>query len=73
MFDQRRRRWADVVQMLLQMFCAYWFYSVVILSLNPRKSRKIAHKGFMIYYGRYRSQLAILKNPKQNSCSNLLH
>ena len=41
--------------------------------LNPRKSGQIANKGLMIYYGRYRSQLAILKNPKQNSCSNLLN
>ena len=46
--------------------------SVVILALSPRKSRQIANKGFMIYYGRYRSQLAILKSPKENSCSNLL-
>ena len=40
--------------------------SVVILALNPRKSGQIA-KGFMIYYGTYRSKLAILKSPKQNS------
>ena len=38
--------------------------SVVILVLNPRKSGQIF---FMIYYGRYRSKLAILKSPKQNS------
>ena len=47
--------------------------SVVILAINPRKSGQIANKGFIIYYGRYRSQLAILKSPKQNSCSNLLN
>ena len=50
-----------------------WYYSVVILALNPRKSGQIANKGFMIYYGRYRSQVAILKSSKQNSCSNLLN
>ena len=48
-------------------------FSVVILALNPPKSGQIANKGFMIYYGRYRSQLAILESPKQNSCSNLLN
>ena len=47
--------------------------SVVILALNPRKSGQIANKGFLIYYGRYRSQLAILRSPKQNSCSNWLN
>ena len=46
---------------------------VVILALNPRKSGQIANKGFMIHYGRYRAQLAILKSPKQNPCSNLLN
>ena len=43
--------------------------SVVILTLKPRKSGQIANKGFMIYYDRYKSQLALLKSPKQNSCS----
>ena len=47
--------------------------SVVILALNPRKFGQIANKGFMIYYGKFRSQLKILKSPKQNSCSNLLN
>ena len=47
--------------------------SVVILVLNPRKSGEIANKGFMIYYGRYSSQLVILKSPRQSSCSNLLN
>ena len=41
-------------------------FSVVILALSPRKSEQIANKGCMIYCGRYRSQLAILKSPKQN-------
>ena len=57
---------------MFSMFCII-YSSVVILVLNPRKSGQIANKGFMIYYGRYRSQLAILKSPKQNSCSNLLN
>ena len=47
--------------------------SVVILETNLRKSGQIANKSFIIYYGTYRSQLAILKSPKQNSCSNLLN
>ena len=41
--------------------------SVVILAPNPRKSGQIANKGFMIFYGRYRSQLAILKSHKQKT------
>ena len=49
------------------------FTSVVIRALNPRKSGQTANKGFMIYYGRYRSKVAILKSPKQNFCSNLLN
>ena len=53
------------------MKCFYELWSVVILALNPWKSGQIANKGFMIYYGRYRSQLAILKSSKQNSLLNL--
>ena len=47
--------------------------SVIILALNTRKSGQIASKGFMIYYGRYRSQLAVMKSLKQNSSSNFLN
>ena len=43
--------------------------SVVILALNSQKYGQIADKGLMIYYGRYRSQLTLMKNLKQNSCS----
>ena len=46
--------------------------SVVILALNSRKSGQIANKGFMMYYGRYRSKLEIMKSPKQNFCLNLV-
>ena len=38
-------------------------HSVVILA---KKSRQIANKGLMFYYGRYRSQLTLLKSSKQN-------
>ena len=47
--------------------------SVIILALNTQKSGQIANKGFMIYYCRYMSQLAVLKSLKQNSSSNLLN
>ena len=42
-----------------------YIISVVIMALNSRKSGQITNKGFMIYYGSYRSQIAILKSPKQ--------
>ena len=38
---------------------------IISVALNSRKSGHIANIGFMIYYGSYRSQLAILKSPKQ--------
>ena len=42
-------------------------YSVVILA---KKSGQISNKGFMMYFGLYRSQLTFPKSPKQNSFSN---
>ena len=48
-------------------------FSVVILVVNPWISGQSANKGFMIYYGGYRSQLSIQKSPKQNSCTILGH
>ena len=30
MLDQRRRRWVDVVQNVMQMFCVYWVMTYCI-------------------------------------------
>ena len=79
------RHWPKIAQQWLNVSCLlgwepHWtdgLYSVVILALKPRKSGKIANKCFMIYYGRYRSQLVMAyfcykQTNFRNVCSNII-
>ena len=59
MLDQRRRRWVDAVQNVIQMFCVCWVTSYVIFQSKKAVTSYIWSKPLLPFYHHY-TQLQLL-------------